>query len=50
MTTITLPLDIEKPLAEEAERQGTTTELLALDSLRKRFYRPTDGSVLEMAQ
>ena len=37
MTTITLPPDIEAPLAEEAQRQGTTTELLALDNLRKLF-------------
>lgn len=37
MTTITLTPDIEGPLAEEARRQGTTPELLALDSLRKLF-------------
>lgn len=37
MTTITLTPEIEEPLAEEARRQGTTPELLALDSLRARF-------------
>ena len=34
---ITLTPDIEHALAEEARRQGTTPELLALDTLRKRF-------------
>jgi hypothetical protein len=34
MTTITLPPEIEAPLAEEARKQGTTPELLALDKLR----------------
>ena len=37
MTTITLPPEIEGPLAEEARKQGTTPELLAVDSLRKLF-------------
>ncbi|MSS73105.1 MAG: hypothetical protein EXS64_16680 [Candidatus Latescibacteria bacterium] len=37
MTTIILPPDLEKPLAEEARRQGTTLELLAVDCLRKQF-------------
>lgn len=37
MTTITLPTDIEAPLAEEARRRGTTPELLAVDTLRLRF-------------
>ncbi len=37
MTTITLPADFEGPLAEEARRQGTTPERLALDTLRLRF-------------
>ena len=37
MTTITLPPDIEAPLVEEARRQGTTAEQLAIDSLRKLF-------------
>jgi hypothetical protein len=40
MTTITLPPEIEEPLAEEARRQGTTTELLALDKLRRMFASP----------
>jgi hypothetical protein len=34
---ITLPPDIERVLAEEASKRGTTPELLALDSLRERF-------------
>lgn len=34
---ITLPPDIEQILAEEARKRGTTTELLALASLRERF-------------
>jgi hypothetical protein len=37
MTTITLPPDLEERLAEEARRQGTSPERLALDSLRKLF-------------
>jgi len=37
MTTITLPPEIEEPLAEEARKQGTTPELLAVDCLRKLF-------------
>jgi len=41
LTTITLPPDIEEPLAEEARRQGTTPELLAVDCLRKRFVPVT---------
>ncbi len=35
--TLTLTRDIEQALAEEAGDRGTTPELLALDSLRKRF-------------
>jgi hypothetical protein len=34
---ITLPPDIERALTEQASKQGTTPELLALDSLRERF-------------
>ena len=37
MTTITLPPEVEGPLAEEARRKGTTPELLAVDCLRKLF-------------
>ena len=46
---ITLPPDIEQALVEHARKQGTTAELLALDSLRERFMpslsldRPTEG-------
>ena len=35
--TITLPPDLEKPLAEQARKQGTTPEILALDTLRQQF-------------
>ena len=34
---ITLPPDIEQVLVEHARKQGTTPELLVLDSLRERF-------------
>lgn len=34
---ITLTPDIEKALAEQARRQHTTPEMLALDALRERF-------------
>ena len=37
MTTITLPPEIEQSVARQAERQGTTTEVLALDALRRMF-------------
>ena len=37
MTTITLTPDIETPLKEQARRQGTTPEMLALDGLRQLF-------------
>jgi hypothetical protein len=37
MVIISLPSDIEGPLTAEAQRRGTTPELLALDSLRKLF-------------
>jgi hypothetical protein len=46
---ITLPPDIERVLTEEANKRGTTPELLALDSLRQRFLveplpaAPADG-------
>jgi hypothetical protein len=37
MVTITLPPDVEAELVKEAEKQGTTPELLAVDCLRNRF-------------
>ena len=40
MTTITLPPDLEQLLTEEADKRGTTSELLALDSLRRLFATP----------
>ncbi len=52
MTTITIPAEIEKPLAEEARKRGTTPEILALECLRKHFVaaavtgQRTDGETL----
>jgi hypothetical protein len=49
MITISLPPDIEGPLTKEAQRRGTTPELLVLDSLRTLFVpapaaeEPTGG-------
>jgi hypothetical protein len=43
MTTITLPPEVEGPLAEEARKQGTTPELLAVDCLRTLFVPPLTG-------
>ncbi|MBA2682391.1 MAG: hypothetical protein H0U76_28860 [Ktedonobacteraceae bacterium] len=40
MTTITLPPDIAEPLVEQACKQATTPELLAIDSLRALFALP----------
>ncbi len=40
MTTITLPADLEAPLREEAKKQGTTPEAVALEGLRKLFNLP----------
>jgi hypothetical protein len=37
---IVLPPDIEQALLEQARQQGTTPELLVLDSLRQRFLPP----------
>jgi hypothetical protein len=41
MVTITLPEELEKALAEEAEQRGTTVELLTLDVLQERFLKPS---------
>ena len=38
MVTITLPSELEKAVAEEAARTGTTAELLTLDVLQERFF------------
>ena len=35
--TITLPWGLERALTEQAQRQGTSPELLAVDCLRERF-------------
>lgn len=37
MATITLPPELERAMSEQAERQGTTLELLALDKLNALF-------------
>jgi hypothetical protein len=37
MTRISLPPEIEGPLAAEARRRGTTPELLAIEYLRERL-------------
>jgi hypothetical protein len=39
MTAVIIPPELEIALAEEAKRQGTTPELLAVESLR-RMYAP----------
>ena len=52
MTTITLPTELEASLAEEARRQGTSLELLAVESLRRMYApegsaaAPTNGGTL----
>lgn len=40
MITISLPRDLEGPLIAEAQKRGTTPELLVLDGLRKLFGPP----------
>jgi hypothetical protein len=44
---IALTPEIENALATEAEKQGTTPELLALDALRKRFVAPHENGASE---
>ena len=41
MVTITLPSELERAVAEEAARSGTTAELLTLDVLQQRFLNPS---------
>lgn len=48
MTTITLPPEIEETVAQQAQRQGTTTELLALDVLRRSFAPPPEAEKADM--
>ena len=38
--TITIPAEIEGPLAEEAKQRGISAERLAVDTLRERFTSP----------
>ncbi len=44
---LTLTPDIERALAEQARRLGTTPEQLALDSLRERFVLPAQVAPAE---
>ena len=41
--TITLTPEIERKLSREANRYGTTPELLALETLQKRFAEPASS-------
>lgn len=45
--TITLTSELEQALAAEAEQQGTTPEMLALDALRERFLAKNAPSQAE---
>lgn len=49
MLSIILPPELERALSEQARAQGTTPELLALDSLRERFASP-DGADAVLAR
>ena len=40
MVTITLPPELEQVVTERAHGQGTTPELLAIDSLEKLYLSP----------
>lgn len=40
MVTITLTPELEQTVTEQAQQQGTTPELLALDALCERFTAP----------
>jgi len=46
MVTITLPPELEQVITEQAQRQGTTPELLALDKLRASFLPTAPGEPL----
>jgi hypothetical protein len=46
MTIITIPPEIEAPLAEAAKQRGTTPELLALEGLRK-IYAPATHALAD---
>jgi hypothetical protein len=47
MTIITIPPEIEVPLAEAAKQRGTTPELLALEGLRNMYAPATHTSAAE---
>jgi hypothetical protein len=48
MATITLPPVLEQAMTEQAKRQGTTLEVLALDKLNAAFLPATpDATVVE---
>lgn len=42
MTQITLPKDIETPMADWARKRGCSIEQLAVDTLRERFVPPDE--------
>jgi hypothetical protein len=42
---ITLTSDIEQALREQAQKKGTTPELLALESLREHFVAPVESPI-----
>ena len=49
---ITLPPELERAIEEQARLQGTTPELLAIDSLRKQFLTtsespPAEGTLVD---
>lgn len=46
MITITLPLELEQAVTEEAAQKGIPVELLALDALHERFLRPSSATQL----
>ncbi len=46
MVTIRLPSELEKAVAQEAARTGTTAELLTLGVLQERFLRQSSTTQL----
>ena len=50
MVTITLPSELERVVAEEAARTGTTAELLTLDVLQERFFRQPFTKLLPVTE
>lgn len=44
MTAIVLPPEVERRLANEASKRGTTLEVLAIEYLREQLARPRPGA------